>query len=98
MTIAIRPASGGGLTRKWSIPTTATDGNARRIRIFNGANDIIDDSTASQAAASGVYKFACTNQGTAVDTKKFAILDNWDGDTASVNIRCSMGIATVIEE
>jgi hypothetical protein len=95
---AVFKAAGGGATRKWRIPTSAGDGNARRIRIFNGANNTIDDSSASVSAASGYYKFDCTNQSTAVDTKKFATLDNWDANTATTSISGSMGIATVIEE
>lgn len=97
-TVAIRPLVVSALTRKWSIPTSVSDGNARRIRIFNGANNTIDDSTASQVAASGVYKFDCADQGTAVGTLKFAILDNWDGNTASVSIFGFFAIAEVIEE
>lgn len=96
--IAFEVKSDGGLTRKWSIPTSASDGNAMRIRIFNGANNTIDDSTASQAAASGVYKFACADQGIAVGTLKFATLEDWDGNTATVDISGALAIAEVIEE
>jgi hypothetical protein len=80
------------ITYRWKIPTSAADGMTRDILVFSNDTLTVVDHSAGVVAASGYYKFNIGSGDTA-PTKRFAMLHNWDGDTATQNINSSVAIA-----
>jgi hypothetical protein len=84
-----------GGTKMWNIPTTAANGTVRRVTIFDETGTTIEDFSGSVTSASALFSFAATDQMLALDEKRFALLDDYDGNTASTLIRGHFGIATL---
>jgi hypothetical protein len=80
------------ITYRWKIPTSAADGMTRDILVLADNTLSVLDHSAGVVASGGYFKFT-VGSGDTAPTKRFAVLHNWDGDTATVSINGGVAIA-----
>jgi hypothetical protein len=83
----------------WRVATDDVDGQSRRMWVVNATTNVLQK-VGTVVASGGFYTLTETNPpsaGVLGTTKYLAIFDNWDGNTASVDIRGGPALATLID-
>jgi hypothetical protein len=84
------------MAKTWQIPTNALNGTIRRVTIMDADGEALVDFNAAVTVASGVFSFTATDQGLTTGILRYAFVDNYDGNTATTDIRGGVGIATLM--
>jgi hypothetical protein len=82
--------------RYWRVSCNAPQGtNATMIVFTDETMTVVEQVGAVVANATGEYDLLADDQGIAIDSKRFAVVHNWDGDPDTTAIDGGAGIATV---
>jgi hypothetical protein len=89
----------GGNPRSWRVPSNAANATQATMIVFTDENmDTVEQVGDVTADASGNFDLLASNQGTALGTKRFAVVHQWDEDLETDEAFSSgAGIAEVVE-
>ena len=82
----------------WRMPSNASPATAGRMLVFvagNPANTVVAEGAVT-ADAGGNFDLTVSDP-SAADTKRFAVVHDWGGNTGTTNIKGGPGIATMNE-